>query len=284
MAIFSNQATLNYNGTATNSNIAYGEVLETLTATKIAVEDGYVPGGPVTYVITLRNTGNAPVNGVTITDDLGAYTAASGTVYPLSLLAADARLFINGVLQPAPTVNVGPPLVVSGISIPAGGDALLIYQTQTTPFAPPAAGSTIVNTATITGGGLTTPITVTQTIPARTAPELSISKAISPTQVVDNDRVTYTFLIQNFGNEAVDATDNAAVTDIFDPILSALTVTFNGTTWTQGNQYTYTEANGSFATVPGQITVPAATYTQDAVTGAYTIVPGTATLTVTGTI
>ncbi len=284
MAIFSNQATLNYNGTTTNSNIAYGEVLETLTATKVAVEAGYVPGGPVTYVITLRNTGSTPVNGVTITDDLGAYTAGSGTVYPLSLLAADARLFVNGVLQPAPTVNAGPPLVVSGISIPAGGDALLIYQTQTTPFAPPTAGSTIVNTATITGGGLTTPVTVTQTIPARTAPELSISKSISPSQVVDNDRVTYTFVIRNIGNEPLELGDNATITDTFNPILTDLTVTLNNDPWTQGTQYTYSEDTGLFATQPGQLTVPAATYTQDPVTGAYTLVPGTATLVVTGTI
>ena len=33
MAIFSNQATLTYNGTTTNSNIAYGEILEVLAAT-----------------------------------------------------------------------------------------------------------------------------------------------------------------------------------------------------------------------------------------------------------
>ena len=38
-----------------------------------------------------------------------------------------------------------------------------------------------------------------------------------------------------------------------------------------------------FATVPGVITVPAATYTQNA-QGAWTVTPGTATLTVSGTI
>ena len=44
MAIFSNQATLTYNGNTTNSNIAYGEILEVLAATKTAVEAGYAPG------------------------------------------------------------------------------------------------------------------------------------------------------------------------------------------------------------------------------------------------
>ena len=102
--------------------------------------------------------------------------------------------------------------------------------------------------------------------------------------MVDNDRVTYTFVIQNSGNEAVVATDNAVITDTFDPILTDLAVSFNGTAWTQGTQYNYNEATGLFATVPSQITVPAATYTQDPVTGAYTITPGVATLIVTGTI
>lgn len=44
MAIFSNQATLTYNGTTTNSNIAYGEILEVLSATKTAVQASYAPG------------------------------------------------------------------------------------------------------------------------------------------------------------------------------------------------------------------------------------------------
>ena len=48
MAIFSNQATLTYNGSSTNSNIVYGELLEVLTATKTAVEGSYIPGQQLT--------------------------------------------------------------------------------------------------------------------------------------------------------------------------------------------------------------------------------------------
>ena len=54
--------------------------------------------------------------------------------------------------------------------------------------------------------------------------------------------------------------------------------------WTEGVEYNYNEATGLFSTVPTHITVPAATYTQDPVTGAYSITPGIATLVVTGTI
>ena len=284
MAIFSNQATLTYNGSSTNSNIAYGEILDVLTATKTAVEGSYTPGALVTYVVTLRNTGAAPLNGLTVTDDLGGYDFNGTTVYPLTYEDGSAALFVDGVPQAAPVVTAGPPLVVTGINVPAGGDVVLVYQARANAYADPTAGGTIDNTVTVTGDGLSAPITATETVVAEAAPVLTISKSITPAQVVDNDRVTYTFVIQNAGNEAVVATDNAAVTDTFDPILSALTVTFDGAAWTQGVQYNYNEATGLFATVPGQILVPAATYTQDPVTGAYTVTPGIATLVVTGTI
>ena len=284
MAIFTNQATLTYNGSSTNSNIAYGELLDVLVATKTAVEGDYTPGELVTYVVTLRNTGNAPLTGLTVTDDLGGYDFNGTTVYPLAYEAGSAVLFTNGVPQAAPAVTAGPPLVFSDITVPAGGDVVIVYQAQANDFADPAAGGTIDNTVTVTGDGLSAPITATETVVANAEPVLSISKSITPAQVVDNDRVTYTFVIQNSGNQAVVATDNAAITDTFDPILTALTVTFNGAAWTQGVQYNYDETTGVFTTVPGQILVPAATYTQDPVTGAYTVTPGIATLTVTGTI
>ena len=284
MAIFTNQATLVYNGNSTNSNIAYGELLDVLVATKTAVEGSYTPGQLVTYVVTLRNTGNAPLTGLVVTDDLGGYDYNGTTVYPLTYEDGSSVLFANGVPQAAPTVTAGPPLVFSDISVPAGGDVVIVYQARANTFANPAVGGRIDNTVTVTGDGLSAPITATETVIANAEPVLSISKSITPAQVVDNDRVTYTFVIQNSGNQAVVATDDAAITDIFDPILTALTVTFDGTAWTQGVQYNYNESTGLFTTVPGQILVPAATYTQDPVTGAYTATPGIATLIVTGTI
>lgn len=102
--------------------------------------------------------------------------------------------------------------------------------------------------------------------------------------MVDNERVTYTFIIRNSGNEPVVATDNAVITDTFNPILTDLVVTFEGVVWEEGTQYNYNEATGLFETLPGRITVPAATYTRDPATGEYSVTPGIATLIVTGTI
>lgn len=284
MAIFSNQATLTYNGNTTNSNIAYGEILDVLGATKTPIEGSYTPGQLVTYAVTLRNTGNTALTGLILTDDLGGYTFNGTTVYPLTYETGSAALFANGIPQAAPSVAAGPPLVFSGITVPAGGDIVLVYQARANAFADPSAAGTIENTVTITGDGLSAPIIATAAVTAETAPNLTISKSITPAQVVDNERVTYTFVIQNSGNQPVVATDNAVITDTFNPILTALAVTFDGAPWTQGVQYNYNETTGIFATVPGQILVPAAAYTQDPVTGAYTVTPGIATLTVTGTI
>ena len=278
MAIFTNQATLVYNGGSANSNIAVGEILEVLSADKTAVEGSYAPGELVTYVITIRNTGTAAFTGLTVTDDLGG-----GANAPLTYEAGTALYFVNGVLQAAPTVTAGPPLVFTGITVPGNGDAVLVYQARANSFAAPGVDGTITNTVTITGGGLTAPVTATETVIAAVGPDLTITKTITPAQVADNGRVTYTFLIQNSGNEAIVATDNASVSDTFDPILTDLVVTFNGTVLAEGTGYTYNAATGQFDTVPGVITVPAATYTQTP-DSQYATTPGIATLTVTGTI
>ena len=279
MAIFTNQATLVYNGGSANSNIAVCEILEVLSADKTAVSGTYTPGELVTYVITIRNTGTGAFTGLTVTDDLGG-----GANAPLTYEPGTVLYFVNGVLQAAPTVTAGPPLVFTGINVPGAGDAVIVYQARVNDFADPLPGGTITNTVTITGGGLTAPVTATETVTVETGPDLAITKTITPAQVADNGRVTYTFLIQNSGNEALVATDNAVVTDTFDPILTDLTVTLNGAVLTPGTGYTYDETTGQFATVPSIITVPAATFTQDPATGAYTRTPGLATLTVTGTI
>ena len=284
MAVFTNQATLTYNGVSTNSNIAFGEILDVLSVTKTSVEGSYAQGDTVTYVVTLRNTGGNTLANLTVNDDLGAYTYETNTVYPLTYVNGSTLYYVNGVLQPSPAVTVGPPLSISGISIPANGDAVIVYQAVANGYANPQAGGNVVNTVTVTGDGLSAPITATATVDAETAANLTISKSITPSQVVDNDRVTYTFVIQNTGNEAVLATDDAIINDLFNPILTALAVTFEGVAWTEGTQYNYDETTGQFTTVAGNITVPAATYTRDTVTGEYILTPGIATLVVTGTV
>lgn len=284
MAQFTNQATLSYNNTVVNSNVATGEILEVLSATKTAVIADYALDDNVTYVISIVNSGNIPFNDLTVTDSLGAYPFGDTEIYPLDYIENSVRYYVNGTLQATPGVAAGPPLVISGISVPANGNAIIIYETTVNRFAPLEAGATIDNEAVISGGGLSTPLTIAETITAQDSPNLTINKSITPSTVTENSRVTYTFIIQNTGNSAAIATDNVIITDTFNPVLSNLTVTLDGSAWTTPANYTYDEQTGLFATVPGQITVPAATYTQDTATGAWIITPGYSILTVTGTI
>lgn len=188
MASFTNFATLSYNGGTTNSNIVTGEILEALTAVKTAVSANYSAGDRITYALSLVNTGTAAITDYTVTDNLGGYTVGANTVYPLAYNAGTVRYYINGVLQTAPTVTAGPPLTVTGLTVPAGGSAVLIYETTATPVAPLTTGSSITNTATITGGGLTTPITAQATVETANSAVLTISKALSPTTVTEKAR------------------------------------------------------------------------------------------------
>ena len=269
MAAFYNTATLSYRDTSTNSNTVEGQLVQVLAAEKTAVLPTYGSSNTVTYIVSIRNSGAAAYTGLTVTDDLGGYAFAGETRVPLTYVEGSLKYYSNGTLQPAPTVTAG---------------ALLIYEAEPNGYAPPAAGGTITNTASITGNGLTTPLTAQATVAAGETLRLSISKCMSPTSVVENGTVTYTFYLQNSGNTATAAADYVIVTDTFDPILSGLTVTLDGAPLTLGTDYTYDTATGAFATTAGTITVPAATAVQDAETGLWRITPGVTKLVITGTV
>lgn len=284
MAQFTNQAQLSYNNAIVNSNVTVGEILEVLSAEKTAVMNDYTRGDDVTYVISARNSGNTTINGLTVSDNLGAYSFGEQTLTPLTYVEGSVHLYINGALQPNPTVTAGPPLVFSGITLPPNSNLLLIYEAEANQFAPLGADDSIVNVATVNGQSVPTPITVSETVTPETAPELTITKSMEPSTVTENGSVTYTFVIQNLGNTEAGVDAKVIVTDTFDPVLDNLSVVFNGETWAERTNYTYAITEGSFSTVAGQITVPAATYTQDPTTGAWIISPGVSVLSVTGTV
>ena len=280
MAQFSNQATLSYGGVVTSSNVVTGEIVGVISVTKTAVGDEYSAGGTVTYVVGITNSGAAAVTGLTLTDDLGAYDDGGVTYVPLSYADGSVKLFTNGAPGAAPTVTSGDTLVFSGITVPAGGNVILVYETNVTGEAPLAAGETVTNT--VTAGGITDPVTASATVAVATGPVLSINKALSPLTVSENGTLTYTFTVTNTGNEAADSVTNAVISDTFDPILTGLDVTVNGTEKAI-TDYTYDETTGAFSTAPGVITVPAATYGR-AEDGSVTVTPGVAVVTVTGTV
>ena len=284
MPSFTNQASLSYPGGSLRSNIVTGNLVDVLAIAKTAVGSGYTAGEKLSYIVTLVNSGTVALTGLTLTDDLAAYTLETQTLTPLNYVPDSLLYYQNGVAQSAPTVTAGPPLTVTGLTVPAEGSVTLVYQAQVNALAPLAAGSELTNTATVTGGTLSAPLTASATVTAGAAPDLSIAKAMSPETVTGASELTYTFILQNAGNTEVSGDAALILTDSFDPLLSDLTVTYNGTPWTVNVNYSYDAVTGLFSTLAGQLTIPAAEYTQDPATGVWTTTPGVSVLKISGTV
>ena len=93
MATFNNTATLSYNGQVTNSNVVTGEIVDAISATKTILDSTYSAGDTLTYVISIINSASTPITGISVTDNLGAYTTQAGaTVYPLDYVEGTGRL------------------------------------------------------------------------------------------------------------------------------------------------------------------------------------------------
>ena len=186
------------------------------------------------------------------------------------------------MLQAAPTVTAGETLEIGAFNIPAGSNVTVIYETVANQTAPLDAGSSITNTVTLSGGSCEA--TDTATVPIRDEPMLTIAKSVCPQTVTCTGEITYTIILQNLGNTPVVATDDLIVNDTFNPVLGDITVTLDGTPLAIDTGYSYNAETGAFATLPGAVSVPAATFTRDPVTGIISTTPGVAVLTITGTL
>ena len=269
MAAFKNNATLTFNGHSVLSNTVTGEITDVLTGSKTAPVDVYRQGDRITYVISLVNSGSTALTDLTVTDDLGSYTFNTCTLTPLTYETGSATLFVNGTPQAAPTVTAQDgSLVFSGITVPADGNATVVYIVIVNEYAPLGEGACI-------------PLELSETVTADGTADLSIVKSLSPAAVVGSGPITYSFEISNGGTSPVLATDDVTLTDVFNPVLENPTVAYNGTTLASGTDYTY--QNGTLTVLAGVITLPAATVSQSA-TGEWVTEPGVGTLTVTGTI
>ena len=303
MSAFYNHATLSYNDIVINSNTVQGNFNASLSITKNAVHGSYRHGDMITYALNFINTGSSNSNNLHLYDDLGAYDFNSDSLVPMDYVDGSVKYYVNGELQDAPDTDAGAPLHISGIRVPAGGNSQLLYTVRVNNFAPMGQGS-VLNTATLSrdagssmqgrnnrNGGhhchecddrTQMPISAAEEIFPEESPLLTITKSLCPKEVSPCEPLTYTLTIENTGTTAITAADNVVVSDTFDPILDITSVTFNGVAWSDPANYTYDDDSGLFTTVAGQITVPAATYVQDAETGEWRITPGVSVIEITG--
>ncbi len=287
--IITNQATLNYTftgGTGTTtalSNVASAVLNGQISIEKAVLSEAYRVGQDLTFIISVANNGDTASNNITVTDNLGTYTVDATQYTPLTFVGP-ARLLINGASSGTVTPTVGTNDITFELpSIPAGGNAQIIYVARPNQFANGVSGSSITNTATADCNcPCTELITDTATLAADDYAEVDVLKSITPNPVVCGEDVTFTFELINRGN--LDAT-GVVLTDTFDPAITDITVRVNGAVVAPEN-YTYV---GGVLTLPATgsgytLTVPAATFTQNPDTGVVTVTPGDVQITVTGTI
>lgn len=238
----------------------------------------------LTYIITVSNTSSAPINDITVADDLGSFEFGTRELTPLNY-TPPALLLIDGQDVSAQlTVDDTPEGSVS-FSFPtlaAGATANIIYNVSVNEFAPLELGSSITNTATLESSSDCADGTASATVNVRESANVSVFKQMSPNPVVCGDTVTYTIRIYNYGNVAA---EDVELTDNFDPAPTNITVSRDGVLLA-ATDYTY--QNGTL-TVPAagsteSVTVPAATFNRDITTGVVTVTPGIIEYVITGTI
>ena len=216
-----NVYSLDWNGTAKQSNYTIVENLGTLTVTsatgvtvvKEAAEPpvgGYVAGDTITWTITVTNTGTETVHGLSLTDSLPGVTLSNKSgVDPTNFnLAAGGSVTFTATLANAPAGTYTNYVTVSQNGTDLGND--------------PA-----------------DPVIVTEQ-----APHLTVSKEADKDTAQVGDTVNYTITVANTGNVPL---NNVTVTDTFTGA-GVLTFT-DSTAYTVNNNGdgTYTITIGNMA-------------------------------------
>jgi uncharacterized repeat protein (TIGR01451 family) len=195
-----------------------------LGITKTATPATATAGQPLTYLITLRNTGPSPVlpaDVISVTDNL-----------PAGFIAT-AYTPLNGTY----TSGTGS---WTGLSLASGQTTTLTITGTVTP----GASGTLTNTAVVTNPpGITDPVPGNNTSSVITninrILDLGVTKTSSPTPVIAGQTLTYTITLKNNGPSSLLATDIVTVTD-------NLPAGFTASAYTAANG-TYNSSNGNWA-------------------------------------
>lgn len=280
-----NRATLTFQyGTLTGSaisNIASTTLQGPLTIEKNALAEQYNGQDDITYIISFSNTTNSTLTDVVITDNLGSYNIYQSLAIATPLdFEGPAALYINGSFVTYLQGITGPNSVSFNIgNLGSGDNALVIYRAKINDYALLTPFSSITNTAVVSANGITETATASATLEVGSYADVSIVKTMSPDPVSSGDLITYNFSLYNYGNTEA---RNVVLSDLFSPIPSITGITVNGTL-ISSNNYSYINGKLTLPTGLYNLTIPAATYTQNE-NGFVSKVPGLTTVTVVGTI
>ena len=161
-----------------------------LALTKSGGTNPVTPGMPLLYTLTAVNNGPDPAVSVTVSDPLPASALFQAVLAP------------SGWSCTTPAVGTSGTVSCSASSLPAGATAL--FQVGVIVSSSASAGSTVVNTATVSA---TTPDPVpannasswTATVRSPSDADLSVVKIASPDPVYTGHDVGYTVVVRNLG-------------------------------------------------------------------------------------
>lgn len=288
MATISNQATLNYKSgntdLSTASNTATVTLQGPLDVRKHALESSYQLGDVITYNIFIQNTGSTILTNLTVTDNLGTFAfSPTLNLTPLTYIPS-GKIFLDNVFsrEITGTVSEAQNSVVFDLgTLNPTVTVLLQYKAKVNEFAGVVVGTSVIeNTASVTADGINSPVTAKYSLAVASYASLEIEKTMTPDPVIDGSPLTYTFILKNYGT--LSATD-VVLRDVFSPAPDVTTVTVNGASTTD---FSYTTGVFRYPALNSAdtYTVDAATFKVDQTTGVVTIVPGTSTVTIRGTI
>jgi uncharacterized repeat protein (TIGR01451 family) len=199
-----------------------------LSATNADNPDPVLPGGNLTYTLTVTNAGPSDAAGVTLTDAVPANTT-----------------FVSAAQTSGPSFTLGtPPVGGTGTTtafIPTfatGASAAFTLVVKVDTAA--TSGSTITNTATVASATTDPDLTnntPTATTTVATPVDLSVTKTDGQTEAVPGHKVTYTLTVTNTGPNAV---TGATLTDKLPTDLTGVTFTSTATGGATGNTPTGT--------------------------------------------
>ena len=257
------------------SNVINNKPNSPLTINKESISKNYYLGDNASFIITITNHTDNPINDVSIKENLGTYFLNDNSKFftPLSYQEGSLKYYINGISQSPPKVTVNSQHIIFDIEIiPSSSVITLVYNTTVNSKAPLDNGSMIINTSNLTAETLDKSVESSCTITVRKNADIKIIKQVSENKISKNV-ITYDFTICNYGN--TEAT-NVTLKDTINPKHSNMKV-FVDSQCLKFSDYNYISGNVCIPSYGSKrvLNVPPATFLQDKNSGIFTINPGT---------